>query len=142
MDACIIVLRDVYDQVQDLLNNSNFLKVNTIRESFFLGAQDDFGSNPNSLQLNLILLTLRERMRKLTELVDKHPGSFLILKFEDIVQDTDSIISRVNEFLQSKGFPTSFIDFEGSDEIFINSKKYRYWKTNELDKNAFDEGNK
>ena len=123
VDACIIVLRDVYDQVQDLLNNSNFLKVNTIRESFFLGAQDDFGSNPNSLQLNLILLTLRERMRKLTELVDKHPGSFLILKFEDIVQDTDSIISRVNEFLQSKGFPTSFIDFEGSDEIFINSKK-------------------
>ena len=123
VDACIIVLRDVYDQVQDLLNNSNFLKVNTIRESFFLGAQDDFGSNPNSLQLNLILLTLRERMRKLTELVDKHPGSFLILKFEDIVQDTESIISRVNEFLQSKGFPASFIDFEGSDEILINSKK-------------------
>ncbi len=123
VDACIIVLRDVFDQVQDLLNNSNFLKVRTIRECFFLGAEGDFGSNPNSLQLHMMLLTLKDRVRQIRELVERYPDSFLILKFEDLVEDTQLVISRVNGFLESRGFPSSFIESDGADKALLNSRK-------------------
>ena len=123
VDGCIIVLRDVFDQVQDLLNNSSLLKVHTIRESFFLGAVGDFGSDPNSLQLNLMLLTLQDRIRQIRELVTTYPDSFLIVKFEDLVEDTDLVISNVNRFLELKGFPSAFIDCNGADKVFCNSRK-------------------
>ena len=121
--ACIFVLRDVFDQVQDFLNNSAYLKAQTIRESFFLGALGDFGSDPNSLQLNLMLLTLQNRIRKIRELVTTYPDSFLIVKFEDLVEDTDLVISNVNRFLELKGFPSAFIDCNGADKVFCNSRK-------------------
>lgn len=123
VDGCIIVLRDIFDQVQDLLNNAAFLKVYTIRESFFMGAEGDFGSNPNSLQLHLMLLTLKDRIRKIRELVTTYPNSFLIVKFEDLVEDTDLVISKVNRFLELKGFPSAFIDCNGADKVFCNSRK-------------------
>jgi hypothetical protein len=123
VDACIFVLRDVFDQVQDLLNNSSFLTTHTIRESFFMGAVGDFGSNPNSLQLNLMLLTLKHRIRQIRKLVTAYPDSFLILKFEDIVEDSDVAISKVNRFLELKGFPSSFIECNGADEVLLNSRK-------------------
>tara|TARA_B100001250_G_scaffold414529_1_gene453589 strand:- start:53 stop:991 length:939 start_codon:yes stop_codon:yes gene_type:complete len=123
VDACIFVLRDVFDQAQDLLNNSSFLKVHTIRESFMMGAAGDFGSNPKNLQLNLVLLTLRDRIRRIKELATIYPDSFLILKFEDLIEDTDLTISKVNRFLHLKGFPSSFIDFNNANEVFLNSRK-------------------
>ena len=123
VDACIIVLRDVFDQVQDLLNNSTFLKTSTIRESFFLGAQGDFGIHPNSLQLKLVLLTLKYRISKIREIVTLYPDAFLIIKFEDIIEDTDLVISKVNKFLQLRGFPSSFIELKGAKEIFLNSRE-------------------
>lgn len=123
VDACIIVLRDVFDQVQDLLNNSSFLKTSTIRESFFLGALGDFGINPNSLQLKLVLLTLKHRIRKIRELVTLYPNAFLILKYEDIVEDTDLVVSKLNKFLQLRGFPSTFIELNGAKEIFFSSRE-------------------
>ena len=123
VDAFIIVLRDVFDQAQDLLNNASFLNVNTIRESFFLGAEGDLGSNQNSIQLNLILLTLRYRVRRIIELVEKYPDSFLILKFENLIEDTKKVVSNVNRFLELKGFPPSFIDYNNAENFLLNSKK-------------------
>ena len=134
VDGCIIVLRDVFDQAQDLLNNSAFLKVHSIRESFFLGAEEDFGSNPDSLQLQIMLLTLKNRLHKIRELVTTYPDSFFIVKYEDLVEDSEMVISKVNRFLELKGFPSPFIDLNGADKVLYNSRKnigigkHTYWK--------------
>lgn len=123
VDAIIVVLRDVFDQAQDLLNNASFLNVNTIRESFFLGAEGDLDSNQNSSQLHLILLTLRHRVRRIIELVDKYPDSIFILKFENLIEDTKEVVSNVNRFLELKGFPPSFIDYNNAKDFLATSKK-------------------
>ena len=59
----------MFDQVQDLLNNSAFLTARTIRESFFLGAARDFGYDQNSLQLRM-LITLKSRIRTIRHLIN------------------------------------------------------------------------
>jgi len=123
VDVCIFVLRDVFDQVKDLLDNADFLKAKNIKESFMLGAEDDFGSNPNSLQLQLMLFTLKSRVNKLKELIIKYPESFLVLKFEDLVEDSNSTISKVNRFLESRGFQSNFLDGDIANELLANSKK-------------------
>ena len=87
-----------------------------------MGATGDFGSNPNSLQLSLMLLSLKDRISRIRDLITRFPDSFLIVRFEDLVEDTDLVISRVNRFLLLKGFPSSFINSYGADELFLNSR--------------------
>ena len=79
-----------------------------------------------------VLLTLKNRLRKIRELVTTYPD-FFIVKYEDLVEDSEMVISKVNRFLELKGFPSPFIDLNGADKVLYNQKnmgigKHTYWK--------------
>lgn len=119
--ACIFVVRDVFDQVQDLIDNAQLLNVSSIRESFFLGAMGDLGLGLESQQLSLMLQTLRSRVGSLKRLITQDPTMFLVLRFEDLVLNTSRSITCVNTFLHSRGFPPSLISEEAAENIFLKS---------------------
>jgi len=121
--ACIFVVRDVFDQVQDLINNAQLLNVSSIRESFFIGAMGDLELGSESQQLRLMLNTLRSRVTNLKRLINQYPTMLLVVRFEDLILNTQQSITGVNSFLHSRGLPQAVISEEAAENIFLKSVK-------------------
>ena len=121
--ACIIIVRDVFDQMEDMARQSTLLPARTIREAFFVGAKSGLGDESDGLQMELMLHALRHRIRKVGRLARMYPKSLLILKFEDLVLNTEDAISQVNRFLGERGFPASFIDADDAASTLVESKQ-------------------
>ena len=39
------------------------------------------------------------------------------------MEDTDLVVSKLNKFLQLRGFPSTFIELNGAKEIFFSSRE-------------------
>ena len=109
VDFSFVVVRNVYDQVMDILNHSNYLDITTIKEAFYMGPEGDLKNNVTSIQMETILKTLKRRILLLKNLVIKHSDKFMIICFEDLIMDTDKTKEKINVFAKKNGCDDALI---------------------------------
>lgn len=124
IDAVIVVLRDIDDQIEDLWRNKSYLDAKNIREQFFIGSRDT-GTKAQFLESQLgahLLLTLKYRLTKLAELKSKHKDRLLIMSFKDLVSRTPESVDRINMQLQSIGSDNR-IGYRTAHQVLQGSRK-------------------
>jgi hypothetical protein len=123
VNANIIVIRNIYDQVQDLYLNREYLTSKTIREGFLLGFIGNSESFLSSNLLRIILMTTASRIKYLIDFIEKNPKKFLVVEFEELLFNKKNTAIRINNYCKSQGLKKNLIIEGNIKNFFQNSKK-------------------
>lgn len=123
VEATVFVLRDAFDQVADWQQNHEIINVKTIREGFFVGMKRDIHIDSSSHQLNLMILTLEMRVHALEKLIKEYPDKFIVLKFENLVRNTNQVVQHIDEQLSVRGFSGFCLSNVDFTNFFDGSRK-------------------